>query len=937
MKDNETSKSDLSPVQRVLDRIFLAISWRPFVTILAALTLAAMSLWYTVENIGFLTSQKKLISPENKLVRLYDQIEQFDDLDTFVVAIEGPTPSQSLSFLRALTARMEADPAHFIDVFYRVDPQALKPWALLYLKGKDLTRMRENLIEHRVLLRELAGSPNAVDLFRLINRELTSGMVKELFTGFLDDKPAGNQNEPLDLTLLIDGLTTFEECLDGKAYRSPWGTFFMGGSWDEKSEGYFWTEGKRYLLLFVTPAKAESGFGKAQKSLQALRQTIAQVKADFPGVEAGVTGQEALNVDEMMLAVEDMSLATTLSLLGLSVLLYFFWHGSRLPLFGITELLVALSLSFGLTTLVVGHLNILSIVFTPLLLGLGIDYGTHWLSRYEEEMRREGITKKEAVRATMVKLGPGLISAGLSASLSFLPLALTSFRGLSELGVICSMGMIVTTTTSVCLLPAITLAFDRPSKRTAPSRHSNSVKPLFQVTGRRAYAILAVSGIGLVLSLIAARGVTFDLNMLRLQSKGAESVHWEMKILKDSQRSSMYGAVVAHSIEEVTRKTELLKALRSVSEVQSVTTILPRDQAVKLETVRQLKPLLPEIPTNQGIAASANLEELENILSRIGFKMLESIDDDTKDRARLEAQMAQVRVLTGRLQNRIASSDKAKIQNGIMAFDTALAADLADKLSILYANANQTRPMVLSDLPKRLLQRFVGDNGVYLIRVFPEGDIWEPEFLGKFVHDLTSVDPDAIGDPVTLYTFTKAFRDACVEAAIYAVIFIAVLLLFIFRSMVHVLLAMIPLVVGTAWTMGLIRCMGINLNLANSIFLPMIVGAGVEYAIIILQRWRQVGSTWSGIPSSTAKGVILAGLTTTIGFGSLMISKHQGVFSLGLLTTIGSLCVLAAAIFLLPAVMHLIPQRSENGLSNHLFIPVARNISGSTLPQQKNE
>jgi predicted RND superfamily exporter protein len=213
--------------------------------------------------------------------------------------------------------------------------------------------------------------------------------------------------------------------------------------------------------------------------------------------------------------------------------------------------------------------------------------------------------------------------------------------------------------------------------------------------------------------------------------------------------------------------------------------------------------------------------------------------------------------------------------------------------------------MRLEDLPRPLLQRFVGNDHLYPIRVFPAQNIWEPEFLGKFVHDLQTVDPDAIGDPVTLYVFTKAFRDACIKAAIYAAVFIFVFLFVTFRSIISALMAMTPLIGGTLWTFGLMHAFGINLNLANSIFLPLVVGAGVEYGIIIVQRWRQREEVKKDtvLPFSTGMGVILAGLTTTVGFGSLTISDHQGLFSLGVLTTIGSLAILAAAVLFLPVLL----------------------------------
>jgi uncharacterized protein len=900
----------MSLSQRIIQRIFTAVTWHPLVTILIALTLAGLSLYYTINHLGFLTSQRSLISSDNRLVQLSKQLDQFDDLDNFVVAIENHNPVQSLNFLRALAAQLEADREHYADVFYRVDPKALRSWALLYLSKTDLMIVRERLEEHRAFIENLARSPSVGDYFKLINAEIASGVVEELFTGFLDDKPSHLQGQPLDLTFLIGSLKSMKGYLGEEVYTSPWGAFFSGKSWDEAAEGYFWTENKRYLLLFVTPSKADNGFGGAQRSLEALRQTVARVKADFPEVKAGVTGQEALNVDEMTLALEDMSLATVLSLVGLTILLTLFWRGSRRPWFGISELLVALSLTCGLTTLVVGHLNILSVVFAPLVLGLGIDYGTHWLSRYQEEVQKEGVSKKAAIRATMVNLGPGLAVAGLSAALSFFPLVLTGFRGLAELGIICSIGMLMTTTTSMCVLPAITLVFDTRSNRLAAPGYRAS-KPLFQLTDKRAVAILTAACIGLGLSVILARGVTFDLNMLRLQSKSAESVLWEMKILNDSMRSSMYGAVVAHSLEEVERKARALESLPSVSEVQSVATLLPRDQEEKLSVVRQLKPLLPGLQNFREAVDPINLQDLKRTLSKISFKMLDPKWSESGDRSRLEEQMVQVRDLIEDLRQRFDSADEAKIGSLLQAFNRALMHDLEDKLEILHAGSDRTRPMALNDLPKDLLQRFVGENHIYLIRVFPARDIWEPELLGRFVLELRSVDPDAIGDPVTLYTFTREFRDACITAVIYALILITALLLFTFRSVVYALLAMLPLILGTAWTLGLIRCFGINLNLANSVFLPMIVGAGVEYAIIILQRWQQGGNGNVVLPYSTGKGVILAGLSTTVGFASLMISSHQGVYSLGLLTTVGSLCVLAAAVLVLPAVMQLLPLMSK--------------------------
>ncbi|MCE5241681.1 MAG: MMPL family transporter [Desulfobacteraceae bacterium] len=887
--------------ESILDRIFRVVAWRPLLTVSIAFTLAGLSIFYTMKNLDVETSQRALISSENRLIQLTERLEKFEDLDTFIVTIEGRDRARALEFLHALAPVLEKDREHYAQVFYRVDPERFKPWGLLYLDEKELQDIRDTLEEHHKFLGELVRSPDVNNLFLAINREMTTGMVAELFTGFLDDSSSSTVSGPPDLTLLIHTLESMDHYLAKGIFQSPWESFLGKPAGGDDSDGYFWTENKRYLMLFVTPVKAESGFGQAQQSLSSLRKTVADLKAGFDGVEVGVTGQEALNVDEMTLAMKDMELGTILSLVGLILLLVVFWKGSRLPLFGVTELLVALCLTFGLTTLTVGHLNILSVVFAPLLLGLGIDNGTHWLSRYLEEVRTNGLPRREAVRKTMTQLGPGIVSAGSCAALSFFPLALTGFKGLAELGIICAMGMVMTTMTAICLLPAVTLLFDRGAQLPAVSRH----RPLIHFTKRRAAAIAAVSCAALAASLYMARGVSFDLNMLHLQSKSAESVTWEMKLLNDSKRSSVYGAVLAGSIEEVRSKSKALSALPTVSEVMSADSFLPNDQAEKLEQFRQMRPLLPAVHRVPVPEDPVDVPELSNTLSRISFKMGAAEPKELKDKPELEKQMSRVRELIRAIDRRL--GEDSKTGAALQGFQAALARDLDSKLATLQMNLDRTRPVQLSDLPKELLERYVDDNRLFLLRVFPSQDIWEPEFLGRFVDDLRSVDPDVIGDPVTLHIFTKAFRDACIKAVLYAMIFIVVLLLCIFRNVVQTLLAMLPLLLGTAWTVGLMPLFGINFNLANTIFLPMIVGAGVEYAIIIIQRWRSEGPSGTVLPESTGKGVILAGLTTTVGFGSLMVSGHQGIYSLGLLAGVGSLCVLIAALVTLPALLHLLP------------------------------
>jgi predicted RND superfamily exporter protein len=227
--------------------------------------------------------------------------------------------------------------------------------------------------------------------------------------------------------------------------------------------------------------------------------------------------------------------------------------------------------------------------------------------------------------------------------------------------------------------------------------------------------------------------------------------------------------------------------------------------------------------------------------------------------------------------------------------------DIVDQWTLI-KQCSSASPMTLMDITPQLRDQFF-QGGKYVIRIYPKESIWEEGTLARFVNDIQSVDPDVLGDPVYLYVFASAFKKASIAASIYAMIAISLLLAFTLRSSRLMLISIIPLVVGTIWTVGIMVAAGFDFNLANSIFMPLVVGAGVEYGVIILLRWKEGETGYGRLAFSTGKGVILAALTTTIGFGTLMISNHRGIFSLGFVSWAGSICVLVAALLILPAIL----------------------------------
>ncbi len=890
------------PPYTVLQRLLLGVLritlWRPWLTVGLAFCLAALSWVYTARNLDFLTSQHDLISPEHPLIRLTDSLKPFDEQDSFLVVVQGRGAKQSLSFLRALVNELADQRDRYPGLLYRIDPERFRSHALLYADIADVERISEQVTENEGFLEILRSNPTLNTFFLGLNDKITSKMVDELFTGFLEDSTSVSRaGRGPDSTFLIEVLSDLESSLDGETdVRVSWEKF-SGVHWDsEKEPGYFWSEDGARLFLFVTPAKAGKDFRRTAESLEHLRNVIQRLKTGFPGLDAGVTGQEALNADQMSVSLSDMKTATLLSVAGLSALLLFFWRNVRRPILEIAELLVALSWTFGLATLVVGHLNILSVVFAPLLLGLGIDYGIHWFARFEEKYRADPSAER-AITRTHVELGPGIVLSGLCAAFSFLPLVLTGFRGLMELGLITGLGMILTTLTTICVLPALTHIAEHYLPP-LPRRKQGGVG-YFELGPGKARIVLVVGTVAFIMSIATAHGVKFDLNMLNLQPKGAESVIWEHRLTADAEHSALTASVLVPSLDEVRLKTAELESLPEVASVESVLSYLPEQQKDKLERLRKLEgrralapfPIPREVPDRQG---------LEEVLSKIRLK---TAPDSDWDLSPLEAtRMEEVKDRITRILDVLDGGEPRIMGARLAYFQQELFRGLSESLDLI-RRASTADFMRIDDLPDEVLKRYVGSGPLYRIRIYPEGNVWNPERLDKFVTAVRQVAPDAAGDAVTLFVFTREFRRACIKAAFYSVGAIFLLLIFSLRDIVKSLFALVPLVVGTGWTLGLMRLLRLDFNLANSMFLPLIVGAGVEYGIIVVLAVRDSGGR--GPTKGSLKGVVLAALTTTVGFGTLMISSHRGIHSLGLLAAVGSLCVMASAVFYLPALLNM--------------------------------
>lgn len=890
---------------------------RPRMVLGLALLSALMASAYSATHLKVQTDQLELISSHHPLIALSDRMDAFEsDGKNLTVVIEAPTPDRGISFLLALVPRIKADTTYFKKVFYRVDPNLFKDWGLLYLDRNDLLGLRKAFQDYSYMLHGLARQPSVPAFFSLINEEMARRMVGELFTGFLDEEKSPDKShsdgEGMNLDFLLQALQGLSHYLAGTSdYVFPWFSFFTQGELNLKHEGYFWVGQKDLLIVSVIPKETEGTLTEVQDALNRLRSLILETRTEYPDVQAGVTGRQALNDDQMSTVMKDMERATWISILGVLTLMIIFRGSVRRPLIQMVALIVGLCWTFGWAALFVGHLNMLSAVFAPLLIGLADDFGIHWFSRFEEEERLVIKDRRSVVRRVMDSSGPGIFLAAISTSLSFLAFVLTGFRGLMELGMITGMGTFLMLFAYFTVLPALSiLEAGGPKTSPMPQKSSEGGGRLLRFSPRAARWILGGMTVLCLLSLGSASRVGFDLNPLRLQAENAEAVVWEKRLVENSRRSVLYCEGLAASAEEAKAKIKTFEALPTVAMVESVFSLLPEDQDEKLTLLRSFLAEIPPVTTATSTFGPQDVEVLKGVLERIRFKMREDqaskwgADAPTLDR------MAQVRTLLGGVIHALETSPEASIR--LNEYQERFREDVLETLDFIRKGASAS-PMSVEDIPPQVKDRFFqADRNEYLIRIYPKESIWESGALSRFVASLQSVDPQVVGDPVSLYVFSNAFKRACLMAALYALIAIFIVLAMTFRSLRPALLALVPLGVGTLWTVAIMGWVGMQFNVANGIFMPLVLAAGVEYGVIILHRFNEGGIHPGELPFSTVKGVILAALTTTVGFGTLMLSHHRGIFSLGYVAAVGSLCVLAAAILILPALLaSFVPQKAK--------------------------
>ncbi|MDB6020442.1 MAG: putative exporter of the superfamily [Pedosphaera sp.] len=912
--------------------------------------LAGLCVVYTFFHLEFDTNRDNLVGSDKSYHQVYLKFRQeFPAQDDLVVVVESENTEKNRQFVERLGKKLSVETNIFTDVFYKGDLSMMGRKALLFVPENELRDMRSTLTNYLPFIQQFTQATNLDTLFALVNSQI-----------YHAKREANAEND--SLLKAIPMLSRIVNQANASLQRpgtppSPGITALFGASDEAQQDMYItYSEGRIYLV--TARARTDEMNGPAVERLRAL---MVQTAHEVPGVNVGLTGEPVIEHDEMQQSQKDATVASVVSLVICALIFIYGYQETGRPLKATVSLLVGVAYTLAFATLTIGHLNILTITFVPILIGLAIDFGVHLITRYEEELRL-GKSEEEAMRKAMVFTGQGIFTGAMTTAAAFLAMALTNFKGIQEMGIICGGGMIVCFIPMMTLLPVMLFrgrqnAMDHPLLNPKAATNAREMRTRIEnIWLSRPRSVTVITLVLAALAFTQFHRVYFDYNLLNMQSAGLPAVVFEKKLLRTPQQV-LFAAVVADTPEQALELEAKLRKLPSVGTNISMAPYLTGDVTEKLKLIGEIKQEVAPVhfqpadpnPVNilgldrtlystagyMGAAADEVLREttatnasppsmaISNELRGITMRNNDvpatapppnsvanndppaSTNENQKAEIPLADQLLLLRTNINQLRRQMLNMDQTLAAQKLAAFQQALFNDVNETFQSIHDQDNSSR-LHIEDLPPALRNRFIGVSGKYLIQVYPKKgmDIWAHDNQEKFVSEVRSVDPKVTGTPVQLLEYTTLLKNSYVQAAYYALAAITIMVLIHFRSLAFLVLALLPVGIGTVWMGGLMGLFHIPFNPANIMTLPLVIGIGVTNGIHILNRFVEERNA-SILSKSTGKAVFVSGLTAIAGFGSLILAKHQGIRSLGEVMSMGvALCMIAALAFL-PAVLNL--------------------------------
>jgi hopanoid biosynthesis associated RND transporter like protein HpnN len=844
--------------------------------VLGTAVMAAGLVFYTATHLSVDTNTEHLISAQLPWRRAVEQLDRaFPQLsNTLAVVIDASTPELADDAQRRLVGALAPRTDLFEEVFAIETEPFFRRNGLLYLEPQQLKSLADALTRAQPFLGTLDENPSLASLFTLLTRAL-----QRPEAGF-DLSPALGQ--------IASAVAAVNE---GRFHRLSWAALTAG---DAGAPG---ATTRRFIE--IAPHFEFDRLLPAGRSIDAIRATAKrlQLSPEY-GVTVRLTGSVAMEHEELLTAVTGAGVSLSAALVMVGVLLYLALRSARLVVAAVLTLACGLTFTAAFAAAAIGHLNLISVAFGVLYVGLGIDYALYVCMEYRELLGR-GEPSRTAMPAAARRMGGFMVVCAATTSIGFLAFIPTSFTAIAELGAISAFGMLMSLLMSITLLPAL-VELMPPDPKRVQFRPGTATRVL-EWPYRHARALWIGAGVAACGALALLPRVHFDPDPLDLRDPKSESVATYRELLKDPDTPTLTLSALTADLRSAQALADRLATLPSVKQALTLQSFVPENQDTKLAIIDDIALALgPNFTESPGPDRPRADPRDERSLS----ELIEQLRVFVKQAS--AAQSRNARVLLEQLQRfqaTLASRDPSGRQHLLGQLRETLLGTLPLRLREL-RDALQAQPVTLADLPRPLVRRWLSPEGLYRVEAWPKEILDRVEPMQRFVNAVRSVAPQAVGPPIVILESARAVVDAFQRAFVYSFVAITLLLLVILRKPFDVLLAMLPLVFSGLFTVAGMVLLGISFNFANVIALPLILGVGIDYGVYIVQRGRVSEEAAANLlRSGAARAVLFGALTTIASFGNLVWARHPGTVSLGILLTLGLGLTLICALVFLPSLM----------------------------------
>jgi hopanoid biosynthesis associated RND transporter like protein HpnN len=858
----------------------------PWIVVGATLLVTALSMLATVTFLSMNTDIAALFDdnvPFRAAEKAFDA--QFPgEIDAIVAVVDGPSAMAAEQAGQRLAAKL----APRTDLFMTVTTPGGGPFfqrnGLLYLGVDDLNDLSTKLAAAQPLLASIATDRNARGLFRLFDLGFAAGA--EGTPGAEGLAPAALQTADV-----------IEAALAGQTKSINWNALF----------GAIAPPGQSARAMVVTKPKLDLTALEQGGAASAFIRESAKSLGLTPdkGYRVRLTGQIPLADEEFATVAEGTGIAGIMSIVLVTLLLLLALGSLRVVGATLITLLIGLILTVGWAAISVHELNLISVAFAVMFVGIAVDFAIQFCMRYRAE-RNAREPAADALDAGLDAAGAAmaqpLLLAAAATALGFFSFLPTDYRGVAQLGVIAGGGMIVAVVLSFTFLPAL-LRLMRPKPEASEIGYTWAA-PFNRLLLARRTRVLTGSAIIAALALAALPRLAFDFDPLKLKDPTTESMSTALELMDDPLVNPNTLSVLVADPAAAKVMAAKLSALPEVKQAITISDLVPEDQETKLTMLDDLRGMLGPVlqdSLSQNEAPSKPAPTVAEIIaaaeaagrSANAYLAAQPTPGPMHDAA------ARIAPLFERLKT--APADR------IEAVSTGLLEGFDDAIAPLKTALGAT-PVTLGDLPEDLRSTFVARDGRYRVQAFPAGAGADAGNLEQFLKAVRSVAPDAVGSPVAIYESGVVVTHAFATAGVLAILTISFLLIAVMRRLDDVVRVLTPLLFAGLLTLGTCAITGFKLNFANIIALPLLLGVGVTFPIYFVSAWRDGEGLLLSSPAG--RGMLFSALTTAAAFGSLALSKHTGTSAMGVLLTMALAYTLLATLVLLPALLGPAPEKA---------------------------